>query len=343
MGKNVDSRVRTFVRFQIEQLDNETFLATLVAHSNGSMLHGEKPYDDQGALYYVVAVVFIYGFSIILMIGSLIKRNKNDNGVSKYMKDMDKVRRMERRQLKYQTRLAMSAAGGSRRASRALAAASRGFHLPETTPVPMSAPAATLTESAFNWDATSAEQHLGGDLFNTASSGSLTSNPTENSSPRIPLLGRPPPGKAVPVSPWLGRTSRHESVTTVESTENDDVFSELCDNTDLDSREPSMTFLPVTAPVDGGSRRTVGLKPVIVCERQTSGEINGSSNSSTTCVANDTILYMDSDEKCKVSLTQHMSLSPQVSLSPSIQLGTVHEVEEEQVGSKEITDKVYVV
>jgi len=37
-----------------------------------------------GALYYVVAVVFIYSFSIILLIGSQIRKNKHDRGVSRF-------------------------------------------------------------------------------------------------------------------------------------------------------------------------------------------------------------------------------------------------------------------
>jgi len=36
-----------------------------------------------GALYYVIAVVLIYGFSIILLIGSQIRKNKHDRGVSR--------------------------------------------------------------------------------------------------------------------------------------------------------------------------------------------------------------------------------------------------------------------
>ena len=37
-----------------------------------------------GALYYVIAVVLIYGFSIILLIGSQIRKNKHDRGISRY-------------------------------------------------------------------------------------------------------------------------------------------------------------------------------------------------------------------------------------------------------------------
>lgn len=36
-----------------------------------------------GALYYVIAVVLIYGFSIILLIASQIRKNKHDKGISR--------------------------------------------------------------------------------------------------------------------------------------------------------------------------------------------------------------------------------------------------------------------
>ena len=51
-----------------------------------SMTSKTNSRDNQssiGALYYVIAVVLIYGFSIILMIGSQIRKNKHDKGVSR--------------------------------------------------------------------------------------------------------------------------------------------------------------------------------------------------------------------------------------------------------------------
>ena len=46
-----------------------------------------EPQSSIGALYYVIAVVFIYSFSIILLIGSQIRKNKHDRGVSRFRKD----------------------------------------------------------------------------------------------------------------------------------------------------------------------------------------------------------------------------------------------------------------
>ena len=99
------------VNFKVTQLNNSLWLISVADEKNNSFLDyppfKKATYDDQGALYYVIAVLFMYAFSIILMIGSLIKKSKQDNGMSKYMEDLDKVRKVERRQLKYKSRLAM--------------------------------------------------------------------------------------------------------------------------------------------------------------------------------------------------------------------------------------------
>ena len=103
----------------ILQLDNDTYRASIQSGggiggvgNNTSQLHilnsmlqqqqqQHETYDGQGALYYVVAVLCMYAFSIILMIGSSIKKSKQDVGVNKYMKGMDKLRKIERRQQKF--------------------------------------------------------------------------------------------------------------------------------------------------------------------------------------------------------------------------------------------------
>ena len=104
------------LRLQVQRLDNGTFIATFLLGVNGSeserslesLLNPARPdYDDRGALYYVIVVICIYGISIILMIASLVRKNTKDNGIVNYMKDIDKVRQLERRQQKYRTRLMM--------------------------------------------------------------------------------------------------------------------------------------------------------------------------------------------------------------------------------------------
>ena len=92
----------------IVQLNNRTFQASEQG-DNSSQLdllkEAQPDYDGKGALYYVIAVLCMYAFSIILMIGSSIKKSKHDNNVTKYMKGMDKLRRIEKRQMKYRARM----------------------------------------------------------------------------------------------------------------------------------------------------------------------------------------------------------------------------------------------
>ena len=281
--------MKTLVKFQVERVDNDTFLATLVSQSNTSHFYATRSYDDEGALYYVVAVVFIYGFSIILMIGSLIKKNKADNGVSKYMKDMDKVRRMERRQQKYQTRLAMSAAGGnSRRASRAIASRTCSAPLPETGPL-SAPPQPQRCTSAFPWDHTTTDWLTGGsDTDKVASTCSLLSSADEYS-PRLPLFGVPPLKSSAVVaspsaSPVPGRAVLVREVTT-----------------DM----PHDTASPAQVTSVG---RPINVSPQKQIVRSGTGDVVPAGAS--------TVLYMENerDTKCKVVQGQ---------------LDTLHEVEEE--------------
>ncbi len=108
--------VDSALRLRIRPLYNGTYLATVVENGSGNMsapsldsfLSGQKPgsrYDDSGAMYYVVAVVLIYGLSIIFMIGSLIRKDEKDRSVYTYMKDIDRVRQLQKRQEKFRTRL----------------------------------------------------------------------------------------------------------------------------------------------------------------------------------------------------------------------------------------------
>lgn len=54
--------------------------------------------DDIGALYYVIAVIFIYGLSIVMMIASHIRKNKQDCQLRAYLKEMAILRKADRRE-----------------------------------------------------------------------------------------------------------------------------------------------------------------------------------------------------------------------------------------------------
>lgn len=111
-----------FIKFRIETIDNKTIIASVLGENqtldNLSLFrHRKAPYDGQGALYYVVIVLCIYAFSIILMIGSVIKKSKHDNAVTKYMKGMDRIRRLERREQKFKIRVAVLGRTNSQRSA----------------------------------------------------------------------------------------------------------------------------------------------------------------------------------------------------------------------------------
>jgi len=85
MSHSVDFHLR------VQRLINGSLVARLTGPSNvstaalltSSMTSKTSSQSSIGALYYVIAVVLIYGFSIILMIGSQIRKNKHDKGVSR--------------------------------------------------------------------------------------------------------------------------------------------------------------------------------------------------------------------------------------------------------------------
>ena len=117
----MDSSGNNPFQFHIVMVDNRTFYASVIGKNKTLQdlnLFHKGPYDDEGALYYVVAVLCIYAFSIILMIGSVIKKSKHDNGVTKYMKGMDRIRRIERREQKFKIRVAVLGRNNSQRAAR---------------------------------------------------------------------------------------------------------------------------------------------------------------------------------------------------------------------------------
>ena len=60
-----------------------------------------------GALYYVLAVIFMYGCSILLMFGSFIKKSKHDNHITTYMKELERIGKLELKQEKFKTKLKM--------------------------------------------------------------------------------------------------------------------------------------------------------------------------------------------------------------------------------------------
>lgn len=85
---DIASNLRIHIKSTVNE--NETFVAVVDTV--------RKDKDDIGALYYVVAVVLIYGLSIVMMIASHIRKNKQDNQLRTYIKEMAMLRKTDRRE-----------------------------------------------------------------------------------------------------------------------------------------------------------------------------------------------------------------------------------------------------
>ena len=85
---DIASNLRIHIKSTLNE--NETFVAVVDTV--------RKDADDIGALYYVVAVVLIYGLSIVMMIASHIRKNKQDNQLRTYIKEMAMLRKTDRRE-----------------------------------------------------------------------------------------------------------------------------------------------------------------------------------------------------------------------------------------------------
>lgn len=78
------------LRFKIQATQNDTYIAVIEQNP--------RDYDNIGARYYVIAVVLIYGLSIVMMIASHIRRNKQDGQLRSYLKEMAALRKKNRRE-----------------------------------------------------------------------------------------------------------------------------------------------------------------------------------------------------------------------------------------------------
>ena len=67
----------------------------------------EEAYDAAGALYYILAVILMYGCSVLLMIGSFVKKSSQDTTVVTYTKGMESRKKMQLKQDKFRTKLQM--------------------------------------------------------------------------------------------------------------------------------------------------------------------------------------------------------------------------------------------
>ena len=90
--------------FKLTPHGNDSFIGEII---NGTGSKKSADYDHEGAVYYVLAVVFMFGCSILLMIGSSMKKSKHDNEFTAYMKGLERLGKMELKQEKFRTKLQM--------------------------------------------------------------------------------------------------------------------------------------------------------------------------------------------------------------------------------------------
>ena len=71
---------------------NRTYHAILGSDGNSD----DDPYDSRGAVYYVIAVIMIYGISIVLLILATVRgrtyHNHTDKQVTSYLRNIDSIR-----------------------------------------------------------------------------------------------------------------------------------------------------------------------------------------------------------------------------------------------------------
>ena len=92
--------------FKLTPYNNNSFIGEII-QTNGSRQHKLPDYDNEGAVYYVLAVILMYGCSILLMIGSSIKKTKHDNHINTYMKELEMMGQLQRKQDTFRTKLQM--------------------------------------------------------------------------------------------------------------------------------------------------------------------------------------------------------------------------------------------
>ena len=96
--------IKPVVRFVLEKTPDGYSGSANV--SNGNMTSAERLiYDEPGAAMYIIAVIMVYGLSIVLLIGTLVRKNMRKNGTSvfeesqvdKYLQDVPNLKERSQR------------------------------------------------------------------------------------------------------------------------------------------------------------------------------------------------------------------------------------------------------
>jgi hypothetical protein len=141
---------RSFI-FKLLSEGNGTVTGELLYSSNHSL--PAETYDSDGAAYYILAVIFMYGCSILMMIASFVKKSSPENSGVKYMKDLQSLEKLQLQQEKFRTKLQMHQKKVHRilGPDRAEVLNERGSRSPSPTGSP--------TDAAFVWDLEGQGEH----------------------------------------------------------------------------------------------------------------------------------------------------------------------------------------
>ena len=73
--------------------------------SMGDKKSQAEAYDSIGALFYVIAVIAMFGCTIIMMFCSFVRKSRQDNSIVSYMKDVQRLEKLQLTQEKFRTKL----------------------------------------------------------------------------------------------------------------------------------------------------------------------------------------------------------------------------------------------
>ena len=95
------------VAVKFSKIHNHTFNGHILNSHKNVTTHYQQPYDNAGAVYYIMAVLFMYSGSILLMIGSFVRKTKHDTHINTYIKGLERIRKMELKQETLRIKLKM--------------------------------------------------------------------------------------------------------------------------------------------------------------------------------------------------------------------------------------------
>ena len=102
-------RPSQFFTIQLYELENGSYITDIsgnpLLYNANATLSARSGYDGKGALMYIIVVIFMYGLSIVFMICGSMKKSNHDNAMHHYIKDTERVKKLEKKQEKFKAKL----------------------------------------------------------------------------------------------------------------------------------------------------------------------------------------------------------------------------------------------